>query len=360
VLPSQTYVSERICQASPAALERAVERAHLVEALIAGQPTESKYAGRTVRRYRQRYLEAEAKYGSGLVGLLDENQRKGNHQPRLSVESATLLEQSITDSYETLKQKSIVCVYREYVRACQAKQIEPASYVTFASRVKERPLAEQVRKRQGERAAYQTGPQTWWITYDTPRHGDFPWQLSHIDHTQLNLEIVCATTGRVLGRPWLSVLLDAFSRRILAVYITFDVPSYRTCMVILAECVRRYQRLPQQIVVDNAPEFRGSYFEVLLAHYGVTKLSRPAAQPRAGSLIERLFRTSETEFVHNLLGNTQIMKQSRQVTPAVNPKNHAIWTLPSFSEQFCHWSYEVYDQLLHTTLGPPAKLIWLD
>jgi hypothetical protein len=91
----------------------------------------------------------------------------------------------------------------------------------------------------------------------------------------------------------------------------------------------------------------------------VTKLSRPAAQPRTGSLIERLFRTSETEFVHNLQGNTQIMKLARQVTKAVNPKSQAIWPLDLFYEAFCAWSYEVYDQMTHSTLGQSPREAYL-
>jgi hypothetical protein len=35
---------------------------------------------------------------------------------------------------------------------------------------------------------------------------------------------VCSQSGRVLGRPWVSLLTDAFSRRILALHITFDPP----------------------------------------------------------------------------------------------------------------------------------------
>ena len=357
--PTHVTVLERIRQASPEALERATERVRAVEALLAGQKPESRYAARTLRGYKRRYLEAKARLGSGFVGLLDDNHKKGNRSLRLSPESKAQLEQFITQSYETLKQKSVLCVYGEYVLACEAQGIKPASYTTFSRQVKKRPRTEQVRKRQGQRAAYQTGPQMWWLSYDTPRHGDFPWQYGHIDHTQLNLEMVCAKTGRVLGRPWLSVLLDAFSRRILAVYITFDPPSYRSCMAVLVECVRRHQRLPQQIIVDNGPDFRSIYFETMLAHYGVTKLSRPAAKPRTGSLIERLFRTSETEFVHNLRGNTQVMKLVRQVTKEVDPKNQAIWTLGLFYDYFCVWSYEVYDQMTHSTLGQSPREAYL-
>ena len=49
-----------------------------------------------------------------------------------------------------------------------------------------------------------------------------------MDHTQADVWVVCSQTGRLLGRPWLSFLMDAFSRRMLALYLTFDPPSYRS------------------------------------------------------------------------------------------------------------------------------------
>lgn len=355
----QNAALERIRHASPAALERAYARGRAVEALLAGQPPPTPYAERTLREYKHRYQEAQARLGSGWVGLLDDNALKGNRRSRLRPEVQALLDRMITESYETLKQKSVLAVYGEYVLACEQQNLEPASYTTFSKHVKGRPRAEQVSKRQGQRAAYQTGPQFWWLAYDTPRHGDFPWQCGHIDHTQLDLEMVCAQTGRRLGRPWLSVLLDAFSRRLLAVYVTFDPPSYRSCMAVLVECVHRHERLPDHVIVDNGSDFRSIYFETLLAFYHVTKLSRPAAQPRTGSLVERLFRTSETELVHNLQGNTQIKKLARQVTGSVNPQHQAVWTLERFCDCFCAWSYEVYDQMLHSTLGQSPRAAYL-
>jgi len=354
-----TDVSERLRQASPAALERAVARLRAVETLLSGQTPTSDYSARTLRLYKQRYLDANARWGSGLVGLLDDNAKKGNRTPRLDAESAALLTQFITQSYETLKQKSVLRVYGEYALACTEQGLPAASYTTFTHKVNERPGGAQIRERQGPRAAYQAGPTNWRLSYDTPRHGDFPWQYGHIDHTQLNLEMVCARTARVLGRPWLTVLLDAFSRRILAVYLTFDPPSYRSCMAVLVECVRRHERLPEQIMVDNGSEFRSIYFETLLAQHHVTKLARPAAEPRVGCLIERLFRTSETEFVHTLQGNTQIMKLVRQVTQAVDPKTQAVWTLESFYDYFCAWSYDVYDRMSHATLGQSPRAAYL-
>ena len=85
-------------------------------------------------------------------------------------------------------------------------------------------------------------------------------------------------------------------------------------MMTLRECVWRYGRLPQTLIVDGGSDFRSTYFEVLLAYYSCTKATRPWAKPRYGSVCERLFGTANTQFVYNLTGNTQITKQVRQVT----------------------------------------------
>jgi hypothetical protein len=45
------------------------------------------------------------------------------------------------------------------------------------------------------------------------------------------------------------------------------------------------------------------------------------------------------------------MRQVRQVTKAVNPKQHARWTLERLHERLCEWAYEVYDTRTHQTLG---------
>ncbi|MGB5713662.1 MAG: Mu transposase C-terminal domain-containing protein [Waterburya sp.] len=187
--------------------------------------------------------------------------------------------------------------------------------------------------------------------FTTPRHGDRPWAICHLDHTQLDLELVSSKTKALLGRPWVTFLSDAYSRRILAFYLTFDAPSYRSCMMVIRDCVSRHGRLPQCLVVDGGKEFSSVYFERLLAMYECTSKTRPGAKPRFGSVCERLFGTANTMFVHNLAGNTQMTKKPRLVTPAVNPRHHAVWTLGSLQEHLCNWIYEFYDRQEHPALG---------
>ncbi|MDF0556349.1 transposase family protein, partial [Kamptonema sp. UHCC 0994] len=269
---------------------------------------------------------------------------------KLPEDTLAIMDKFIAEDYETLKQKRMWEVYAALVHACEQSGAIAPSYKAFTKEVKRRDGYEQTKKRQGRRAAYQRESFYWELNKTTPRHGDRSFEIGHIDHTQLDVELVCSRTGRPLGRPWATFLIDAFSRRLLAVYLTFDSPSYRSCLMALRICVKRHGRLPQTIVVDNGSEFHSVYFETLLATFECTKKQRPPAKARFGSVCERLFGTSNTQFIHNLLGNTQIMRQVRQVTKSINPKNQAIWTLGILYEYLCTWAYEVYDTDEHPAL----------
>lgn len=80
-------------------------------------------------------------------------------------------------------------------------------------------------------------------------------------------------------------MVDAYSRRLLAVYLTYEEPSYRSCMMVLRLCVQRFKRFPQTIVVDNGAEFHSHYFEQLLATYRCTKKHRPPAKAHFGAYV---------------------------------------------------------------------------
>jgi putative transposase len=166
----------------------------------------------------------------------------------------------------------------------------------------------------------------------------------------LDIYLVSSLTGKPLERPWATFLTDAYSRRILACYITYDSPSYRSTMMAFRLCVKQYGRLPQELVVDRGPEFSSVYFETLLTRCFVTKLERPAQQPRFGSVIERLFGTTNTELLNQLRGNTQASKVPRQMTSEVDPKHLAVWTLDAFARRLTEYTQEVYDQMEHRAL----------
>ena len=346
-----TEAMEILIKSSKAFLAEANHRARVVQSYLSGELIDTTAVPlRTLQRWIAAYRAAEAKYGYGYIGLIP-MPNLGNGSTRLDNTTITLLNKFIENDYETLKQKRKYEVYGAYLRACVKDAVPPASYKTFCKAIKRRPRFEQVTKRQGRRAAYSYKPFYWSLDQKTPRHGDRPFEIAHIDHTLLDEDFVCSYTGRNLGRAWASIMPDAFCRRFLAAYVTYEPPSYRSCMMLIRECVRRFGRLPRTIVVDGGKEFESTYFETLLARYECTKKTRPPAESRFGSVCERLFGTVNTRFLYNLQGNTQIMRNVRQVTKSVNPKNQALWTLGSFYPRFKEFAYEVYDTIDHPALG---------
>ena len=348
----RSTIYELLSSASPANFEEANRRYAIIASRLAGHRLDDKsIPARTIRRWVGRWKKAEARYGCGYVGLLPQQQDRGNHEQKLPNNALDMMNAFIANDYETLKQKTKFAVYGVLVRKCEEQGIVAPSYKTFRRAVQKRPRTEQVQKRQGKRAAYQHETFYQELTLTTPRHGDRPFEIGHIDHTQLDIELVCSQTGRNLGRPWGTFLSDAFSRCLLAVTLSFDPPSYRACMMVLRECVQRHSRLPQIIVVDGGREFESVYFETLLARYECSKKTRPGAKPRFGSVCERRFGTTNTRFIYNLLGNTQITRNVRQVTKSISPQEQACWTLGQFYTRLCEWAYEVYDTLEHPALG---------
>lgn len=341
--------SEVISQAGPDALREATRRYRMIEPYLNGfSSTDQTLSARTRQRWMRQYRVAQATHGMGYLGLLPGT--RGNTKPRLPEATRDLMNKFIEDSYETLKQKGKFVVYGQFLLECERQCIQATSYKTFASEINRRPKFEQTLKREGPRAAYSHEPFYYELNSTIPRHGDRPFEIVHIDHTELDVELICTEPRRNLGRPWATFLTDAFSRRLLAVLLLYDPPSYRTNMMILRECVRRHHRFPQTIVVDGGKDFHSLYFDALLASEECTKRIRPAGKSRFGSVIERLFGVSNQQFVHNLQGNTQIMKNVRQVTRSVAPATQAIWTLPLLYERLCEWAYEFYDTRLHGRL----------
>ncbi len=49
--------------------------------------------------------------------------------------------------------------------------------------------------------------------------------------------------------------------------------------------------------------------------------------------LRTLFGTTNTQFIHNLRGNTHITRNVRHVTRSVNPKGLAAWTLGDLHER---------------------------
>jgi transposase InsO family protein len=352
---------KRLNEANTKCKAEALRREAIVKAHLRCEPLQKKVALRTLARWKAHYLLAERLHGNGLVGLLPNWHLRGDRKTqRLSPEAHSIMKNMIENDYETIVQKGMFVVWGKVVLECKRSEpsIKHPSYVTFIRYVKLRPRHLQTLKRMGHRAAYGNQPFYYWLDKDTPPHGDRPMEICHIDHTELDIELVDSKTGENLGRPWVSFMVCAKSRRIAAAYLTFDPPSIRSDMMLIRECVRRTGRLPQIIVVDGGSDLHSIYFETLMAAFEITVKTRPAAEPRFGSPIERLFYTTKEQFIRTKLGNTQIMRNVRQVTKTNNPKRLAVWTIGSLYQALYEWAYECYETEKHSILQQTPREVY--
>ncbi len=317
------------------------------------QTTETRAAvhPRTKQRWQQHYQEAETLYGSGFLGLLPGYHNCGGTR-KISEEVIALIHRVLETHYDTVTRKPKRGAYGEYLKRSEEQHLEPVSQRTFYTEVQHHKTRyEQILVREGTRAAYPFKDYVHESERTVSRHGEYAWSMAHLDHTELDLVLCDSRTGQPLGKCWLTLLILSHPRRIASFYLTFDPPSYRSCMMALRLCVRRYGRLPTAITVDGGPEFHSVYFEQLLALYRVRKHQRPAAEPRFGSPQERLFGTLDTEFLSHLLGNTQATREPRTLTKATDPKRLAVWTLPKLAERVGQWADEEYETIRHPALG---------
>ncbi len=346
--PLSDNARERLAGASPKGLEAANKRWREILAYFRGDAIT--VTPRSVQNWMAAYRQAEADMGCGYIGLLDRAALRGNRTPRVPDASKELLKEYLSTHYTAPQAKRAASVYRLYCAEAKEQGTPPVGERTF---YRERAAFEDARVtglRRGKRAAYALDPALAYLDQTTPRHGERPFERAHLDHTELDIVLVSSVTGKPLAKPWATFLTDAYSRRILACYVTYDPPSYRSAMMAFRLCVKQYGRLPQELVVDRGPEFGSVYFETLLTRCFVTKLERPAEQPRFGSVIERLFGKTTTELIQQLRGNTQASKIPRLVTSEVDPKRLAVWTLDAFARRLTEYTQEVYDQMEHRAL----------
>ncbi|OIQ97596.1 integrase core domain protein [mine drainage metagenome] len=344
-------------RAAPVDLELAVKRAtHLdVAKLDNSKPVATTIPARTLRYWRHRAEEGELATGNRFAGLIPRISARGNRHRKTSAETITQMNEVIDTEVLIACQPKISVCYGMVRNRCQEIGAIPPSEKTFRAEIKRRREETVVLARQGRRAAYSVTEFQWHVDQSTPRHGERPFEIGHIDHTELDIELVDSRIGANLRRPWLTILIDAYTRLIIAFFLTFDPPSYRSCMAVIRNAIRRHGRIPKTIVVDQGSDFESLYFEALLARLECHKKSRPAAKARFGSVMERFFGVNNQAFIHNLEGNSQALQRPRSMSPSHDPRTLAVWTLPALTDAFENFVDNVYGNLIHPALGMSPK-----
>ena len=352
---------EKFLRASPEALAAAEHRWECVQYFLEhGKPPQG-VDERCVRRYVEWMREAERDLGVGYAGLI----RQRGRIPQLpdpDDPTERLLAQVVAEFSDpkaikgTPKAKRAASCHARLVHLCHEQGIVAVPHLeTLRRRLKSQPVARLVAAQRGARAGYQLEGPLQGHGSTLPVNGDRVFQKAHIDHVLVDLLLVSSTTGVVIGKPWLTVLIDSFSRMPLGSSLSFDAPSATSVISTLFDCVRRHERLPDEATADQGSDFHSIRVERGFAKHKVTKSERPARKPRYGPTMERLFGIANTQMFDELQGNTKILSLNRGLSPSHDPRRHAVWTLPLLHDACEEWLFEIYPQRPHGGLGAKPK-----
>ncbi|WP_067521937.1 Mu transposase C-terminal domain-containing protein [Endozoicomonas ascidiicola] len=336
--------------------KEALKRHHTLHQVLMGDMNRqqaAEYLGcstRTLRRYMKRYAEGIDRRGNGLAELVDNHRGKGNSQSFINGKPLELADDVIESEYLDAKCKSVAACYRDYVRLCKDEGVEPGSYSWMRRRIKTVSLSKRVRTRQGHKKANALMPITTSDGVIESRRGTRAFEYLHVDHTQLDEFL--KFPNKKPAKPWLTVIVDLYSRSVLAIYLTMSSPSNNSVMMVVRELIKRHGRLPESFCVDGGAEFESVQFEQFCAYFSVTIHSRKS-NPRGGSAVESVFKQLNEAVVHTLTGNSKLMKNPRQLSASVNPVLNALWDFQSLKQLLEDFFYGHYNKTEH----PAHKMI---
>ena len=295
----------------------------------------------------------------GRVSTLAPTKRGMNHgQSRLDPEVEAVLSATIDEVYLNTQKQSISYTCNEVARRCRNAGLERPHASTIRRRIKALSMKETLRRREGSQVVRNKY---------APIQGAFPganWPLAmvQIDHTPVDLILVDDVHRRPVGRPWITLAIDVFSRMVAGFYVSFDPPGALAVGLCLAHAIlpkeswlAQYEittswpvwGVMDSVHADNAKEFRGHMLRMACQEYDINLHWRPVARPHYGGHIERLLGTLNQE-IHNLPGSTFSNPQARG---AYDAEQHAAMTLSEFERWFSITVVEVYHQRLHRELG---------
>ncbi len=194
-----------------------------------------------------------------------------------------------------------------------------------------------------------------------------------IDHTPMDVFVVDESTKLPLGRPWLTMIIDHYSRMPVGYYIGFTPPSTASIFSAMRHAILPKKLIkvdgltthnawpcygiPQIVVSDNGLEFHGMAFETLLFNTGIQLLLCPKHEPQFKGVIERFLKTINYQFSHMLPG-TSLAKY--YLRGEYEPEKHAVLTLTELKAVIEKWMIDIYAQRVHRTLGVTPYSRWVE
>jgi putative transposase len=246
---------------------------------------------RTAQRWVSRYRRF------GLVGLTRAGRTDQGKRRRVSDDLRHLAE-GLALERPPLGPSAI---YREVCRIARGRAEQPPGFHTIYNVIRAIPDDLKTLAVKGEKAYREA--------YDLVhrREAERPNQIWQADHTQLDLWAKRAN-GKT-ARPWLTVIIDDYSRAITGFFISFDSPSAARTALALRQAIWRKADahwivfgIPEIFYTDNGSDFTSDHLAQVAADIKMRPIFSAPGQPRGRGRIERFFETVNQMFLCTLPG----------------------------------------------------------
>ncbi len=188
-----------------------------------------------------------------------------------------------------------------------------------------------------------------------------PLEVVQIDHWKADIEILSDDRLEVIGRVWITLAIDVYSRMVFGMHVGIDPPSTTTFGMAMINGMTRKDSIaerygfdwdnpmggkPERIEADNAGEFTGESANASCRHFVIRLKWRPLGQPQYGAHIERLNGSLAQRF-KDLPGATGATPTERK---ELRPEMTAAFTLEDVTKHTWMMIDEHHNEV-HTGIG---------
>ena len=195
--------------------------------------------------------------------------------------------------------------------------------------------------------------------YVDVEYSNHVWQC---DHTPVDLLLV-DKYGDVIDLPWLTTVIDTYSRCIMGIRLGFDAPSSQVVALALRHAIlpKNYSveyslncdwgtyGKPEYFYTDGGKDFRSNHLRQIGVQLGFTCELRN--RPSEGGVVERPFGTLNTELFSTLPGYTGSNVKER---PKEAEKD-ACLTLRELEKLIVRYIVDNYNQRIDARLGDQTR-----
>lgn len=337
-------VAEGLSNLSDTARTAALERFHLIRPFLdegVPLPTLARQHGlslRTARRWVQRYRVG------GLGALAP--------RPRADKGARRALPPSLAQLVEALAlhkpAPSIATIHRKVAAVTRAQGLHVPSYDVVHDIVRQLDPALVTLAHAGSKVYSETFD----LLYR--REAEAPNAIWQADHTLLDL-LLTDDKGRP-RKPWLTVILDDYSRAVAGYMVAFEAPSALHTALALRQAIWRKTEatwqvcgIPGILYTDHGSDFTSQHLEQVCADLKIQPIFSQVGQPRGRGRIERFFNTVNQLLLARLPGYAPA-GCATQVTPGLD--------LQGFTRAFEHFVLHEYHQTPHSATSIPPQARW--